>query len=51
VQFCNWLNYNLVFKLRADDSALSPTDAKAAWHHILEKTLNADDLKKLGPDD
>jgi acylphosphatase len=43
--------YNLVFKLRANDSAISPTDAKAAWHHILETTLNADDLKKLQRDD
>jgi acylphosphatase len=43
--------YNLVFKLRADDAAISPTDAKAAWHQILEKTLDADDLKKLQPND
>ena len=43
--------YNLVFELRADDTAISLTDAKAAWHQILEKTLNADDLKKLQPDD
>jgi acylphosphatase len=43
--------YDLVFQLRADDSAISPTDAKAVWHQILEKTLNADDLKKLQPDD
>ena len=43
--------YNLVFELRADDMAISPTDAKAAWHQILEKTLNADDLTKLQPND
>src|SRR5471030_11733 len=41
--------YNLVFELRADDTAISPTDAKAAWHQILEKSLDADDLKKLQP--
>ena len=39
--------YNLVFELRADDTPISPTDAKAAWHQILEKTLDADDLEKL----
>ena len=43
--------YNLVFELRANDTAISPTDAKAVWRHILEKTLNADDLKKLQPND
>jgi acylphosphatase len=43
--------YDLVFKLRADDTAISPADAKAVWHRILEQTLNADDLKKLHPDD
>jgi acylphosphatase len=43
--------YNLVFELRANDTAISLTDAKAVWHQILEKTLNADDLKKLQPDD
>jgi acylphosphatase len=43
--------YNLVFELRADDTAISATDAKAAWRRILEKTLNADDLKKPRPDD
>ena len=43
--------YNLVFELRADDTAISPTDAKAAWHQILEKSLDADDLKKLQPND
>ncbi len=43
--------YNLVFELRADGSEISPTDARAAWHQILKKTLSADDLKKLQPDD
>ena len=43
--------YNLIFELRADDTAISPTDAKAAWHQILEKSLDADDLKKLQPND
>jgi acylphosphatase len=43
--------YNLIFKLRVDDTAISPADAKAAWRQILEKTLDADDLKKLRPDD
>jgi acylphosphatase len=43
--------YNLVFELRANDTAISPTDAKAAWRQILEKTLDAGDLKKLQPND
>jgi acylphosphatase len=43
--------YNLIFELRADDTAISPTDAKAGWHQILEKSLDADDLKKLQPND
>ena len=43
--------YNLVFELRADDSAISPKDAQAVWRQILEKTLNADDRKKLRPND
>jgi acylphosphatase len=43
--------YNLVFELRADDTAISPTDAKAAWRQILEKTLDADDREKLQPND
>jgi acylphosphatase len=42
--------YNLVFELRGDDTPISPKDAKAAWHQILEKTLDADDLKKLQRD-
>jgi acylphosphatase len=29
--------YNLSFELRADDTAISSTDAKAEWHQILEK--------------
>ena len=41
--------YNLVFELRANDTAISPTDAEAVWRQILEKTLDADDLKKLRP--
>jgi acylphosphatase len=43
--------YNLVFELRAHDAKISPADAKAAWRQILETTLNADDQKKLRPDD
>lgn len=43
--------YNLVFKLRADDTAISPKETKAAWHQILENTLNVEDRKKLHPDD
>jgi acylphosphatase len=43
--------YNLIFRLRTDDTAISPKDTKAAWHHILETTLNAEDRKKLEPDD
>ena len=43
--------YDLVFELRADDTAISPADAKAAWRQILEKSLDADDLKKLQPND
>ena len=43
--------YTLVFNLRAGDSVLAKTDAKAVWHNILETTLKGDDLKKLGPDD
>lgn len=41
--------YDLVFNLRDDNSILSQADVKSAWHHILHHTLNADDLKKLGP--
>jgi acylphosphatase len=43
--------YTLVFKLRKDDESISPEDAKAAWHKILEDTLDPADLKKLQPDD
>jgi acylphosphatase len=43
--------YNLVFQLRDNDKELSPADTKAEWHKILKHTLNADDLKKLNPDD
>ncbi|HEX3984779.1 MAG TPA: acylphosphatase [Acidisoma sp.] len=43
--------YTLVFDLRADDTEISPKDAKAVWRAILEKTLDAADLKKLQPDD
>ena len=43
--------YDLVFRLRGDDSKLSPAEVKDAWHDILKSTLQGDDLKKLGPDD
>jgi len=43
--------YNLAFRLRADDHAISPEAAKAAWHHILEDTLDPADRTKLLPDD
>ena len=43
--------YNLVFKLRKGDKEISPRKAEAVWHKILEKTLSAEDLKKLQPDD
>jgi acylphosphatase len=43
--------YNLVFTLRTEDKEISSSQAKAAWHQILEKTLDAEDLKKLHPDD
>ncbi|GLS20271.1 hypothetical protein GCM10007874_32880 [Labrys miyagiensis] len=43
--------YTLVFELRADDTPISPKDAKVEWHRILEETLDADDRKKLRPDD
>ncbi len=43
--------YNLVFDLRADDTTIAPSDAKAAWRRILENSLNADDLKKLEAND
>jgi acylphosphatase len=43
--------YNLVFNLRAKNKVIPLSDAKAAWHQILENTLDAEDLKKLQPDD
>ncbi len=43
--------YDLVFKLRPDDSKLAGSDVKTVWHGILKSTLKGDDLKKLGPDD
>lgn len=43
--------YDLVFTLRSDDKEISPSQAKAVWHQILEKTLDPEDLKKLHPDD
>ena len=43
--------YNLVFHLRDADKEISPENTKAEWHTILKNTLNADDLKKLNPDD
>jgi len=43
--------YTLVYPLRADDTAISTADAKAAWRQILESSLDAEDLKKLQPGD
>ncbi len=43
--------YDLVFKLRADDGKLSPSEVKEVWHGIFRSTLKGDDLKKLDPDD
>jgi acylphosphatase len=43
--------YTLVFDLREGDTEISRDEAKEAWHQILEKTLNPDDLEKLHPDD
>jgi acylphosphatase len=43
--------YDLVFHLRPNDGVLEPPDVKAAWHGILQSTLEGDDLKKLHPDD
>ena len=40
--------YTLVFTLRPHDGIVSPDDAKAAWHGILQRTLKGDDLTKLG---
>jgi len=43
--------YDLIFKLRAADEKISKDQAKAEWRRILETTLNAEDRKKLRPDD
>ena len=43
--------YTLIFTLRTDDGVISPDDAKAVWHGILEETLEGEDLKKLGAGD
>jgi acylphosphatase len=43
--------YTLVFTLRADDKAISKSDAKDAWHQILRSTLKGEDLRKLDKDD
>jgi acylphosphatase len=43
--------YDLVFKLRHKDKALSKDDVKDVWHGILKSTLKGDDLKKLHEDD
>ncbi len=43
--------YTLVFKLRTGDHPISPEDAKAAWHKILEDTLDPADQNRLQPDD
>jgi acylphosphatase len=43
--------YNLVFKLRVDNTEISKSRAEGVWHQILEKTLDPEDLKKLHPDD
>ena len=43
--------YTLVFTLRANDKAISKSDAKDVWHQILRTTLHGEDLQKLGEDD
>jgi acylphosphatase len=43
--------YTLVFTLRADDEAISKSEAKHVWHQILRTTLDGEDLQKLGEDD
>jgi acylphosphatase len=43
--------YTLIFRLRTDGGVISPEDAKAVWHGILEETLEGEDLKKLGAGD
>jgi acylphosphatase len=39
--------YTLVFTLRADDNAISKSEAKGVWHQILRTTLQGEDLQKL----
>ena len=43
--------YTLVFTLRADDKAISKSEAKDVWRQILRTTLRGEDLRKLGDDD
>jgi acylphosphatase len=43
--------YTLVFALRADDKAISKSEAKDVWHQILRTTLRGEDLQKLGEND
>jgi hypothetical protein len=43
--------YTLIFRLRTDGGVISPDDAKAVWHGILEDTLVGEDLKKVGAGD
>jgi acylphosphatase len=43
--------YTLVFTLRADDKAISKSEAKGVWRQILQTTLQGEDLQKLGKDD
>ncbi len=39
--------YTLIFTLRADDNAISKSEAKGIWHQILRTTLQGEDLQKL----
>jgi acylphosphatase len=43
--------YTLVFTLRADDRAISKSEAKEVWRQILRTTLLGEDLQKLRDDD
>jgi len=43
--------YNLVFRLRSDDEEISSGNAEKVWHKILVDALDAEDRKKLHPDD
>jgi hypothetical protein len=43
--------YTLVFTLRADDNAISKSEAKDVWHQILRTTLHGEDLQKLGEEE